>query len=174
MIEGYKGEYAMLILDFILKLMVGILFYIFRAIKWVVPILLISFCFGTWLEDRDSLNTPQKVADYYTSHVDYYYTKHATPYRQPEEILRSGVGGCTDAANFAYETLKYHGYTCAIYEVYNAKRGHAFCVVLIDGKYDRVTNYGYVRARKVYVREMAKSIYPDMTGYRRVKGNLLK
>jgi len=132
--------------------------------------MLLLLCSSSYAESyeqcRERLNTPAKIGYFVKHNIKYCFIKEATPYRTAEEVFRSRSGGCTDIANFAYTMLVYHGYTAAVYEMWNDNRGHAFTVyVLRSGKYGAIDSiYGNQQWERQRVWTIAKLIYANYGG----------
>jgi hypothetical protein len=84
-----------------------------------------------------------------------------------EELWARKRGDCEDYAAFAKALLDRAGYTTVLFSAWRQERdaggndGHTVVAFLENGRWNHISNLGYVRADAVTHEELAASIFPD-------------
>ncbi len=86
-----------------------------------------------------------------------------------EEIWARKKGDCEDYAAFAKALLDRAGYTTVLFSAWRQERdaggndGHTVIAFLENGRWNHISNLGYVRAQAGTHEELAASIFPNWT-----------
>jgi predicted transglutaminase-like cysteine proteinase len=86
-----------------------------------------------------------------------------------EELWARKRGDCEDYAILAKALLDRNGYTTVLFSAWHAAHdasgndGHTVVAFLEHGRWNHISNLGYVRAEAVTHEELAASIFPDWT-----------
>lgn len=86
-----------------------------------------------------------------------------------DEIWARKKGDCEDYAAFAKALLDRNGYTTVLFSAWRQERdaggndGHTVIAFLENGRWNHISNLGYVRAEAATHEELAASIFPNWT-----------
>jgi predicted transglutaminase-like cysteine proteinase len=86
-----------------------------------------------------------------------------------EELWAKKRGDCEDYAAFAKALLDRAGYTTVLFSAWRQERdaggndGHTVVAFLENGRWNHISNLGYVKAEAVTHEELAASIFPNWT-----------
>ncbi len=118
-------------------------------------------------------DTPAKVW-YLLDHVVAYAFDRAVwgadeYFATADELWSRKKGDCEDYAAFAKALLDRAGYTTVLFSAWRQERdaggndGHTVVAFLEGGRWNHISNLGYVRAQAVTHEELAASIFPNWT-----------
>lgn len=86
-----------------------------------------------------------------------------------DELWARKKGDCEDYAAFAKALLDRNGYTTVLFSAWRQERdaggndGHTVIAFLENGRWNHISNLGYVRAEAATHEELAASIFPNWT-----------
>jgi predicted transglutaminase-like cysteine proteinase len=118
-------------------------------------------------------DTPAKVWYLLEHTVTYTFDRHAYGadeyFASAEELWARKRGDCEDYAILAKALLDRNGYTTVLFSAWHAAHdasgndGHTVVAFLERGRWNHLSNLGYVRAEALTHEELAASIFPDWT-----------
>ncbi len=118
-------------------------------------------------------DTPAKVWYLLEQTVTYAYDRQVWGgdeyFATAEELWARKRGDCEDYAVFAKALLERNGYTTVLFSAWRPERdaggndGHTVVAVLEHGRWNHISNLGYVRAEAATQEELAASIFPTWT-----------
>jgi predicted transglutaminase-like cysteine proteinase len=118
-------------------------------------------------------DTPAKVWYLLERAVTYAFDRQvwgeAEYFATAEEFWARRLGDCEDYAAFAKALLDRNGYTTVLLSTWRGERdaggndGHTVVAFLERGRWNHISNLGYVRAEAATHEELAASIFPSWT-----------
>lgn len=118
-------------------------------------------------------NTPAKVWHLIEQAVTYAYDRQVWGvdeyFATAEELWAKKRGDCEDYAAFAKALLDRAGYTTVLFSAWRQERdaggndGHTVVAFLENGRWNHISNLGYIRAEATTQEELASSIFPNWT-----------
>lgn len=118
-------------------------------------------------------DTPAKVWYLLEKTVTYSFDRQAWGYDEyfatAEEFWSRKRGDCEDYAALAKALLDRNGYTTVLFSAWRPERdaggndGHTVVAFLENGRWNHISNLGYVKAEATTHEELAASIFPNWT-----------
>jgi hypothetical protein len=118
-------------------------------------------------------DTPAKVWHLLEHTVTYTFDRatwgHDEYFATADEFWARRRGDCEDYAAFAKALLDRAGYTTVLFSAWRQERdaggndGHTVVAFLENGRWNHISNLGYVRAEAATHEELAASIFPNWT-----------
>ncbi|HEY8369899.1 MAG TPA: transglutaminase-like domain-containing protein [Thermodesulfobacteriota bacterium] len=118
-------------------------------------------------------DTPEKVWHLLDRTVTYGFDRAVWGvdeyFATPEEFWAVKKGDCEDYAALAKALLDRNGYTTVLFSAWRQERdaggndGHTVVAFLENGRWNHISNLGYVRAQATTHEELAASIFPNWT-----------
>ncbi len=118
-------------------------------------------------------NTPAKIWHLLEQQVTYTFDRQVWGideyFATAEELWAKKRGDCEDYAAFAKALLDRNGYTTVLFSAWRQERdaggndGHTVVAFLEHGRWNHISNLGYVRAEAATHEELAASIFSNWT-----------
>ncbi len=118
-------------------------------------------------------NTPTKIWYLIERTITYAYDRQVWGvdeyFATAEELWAKKRGDCEDYAAFAKALLDRAGYTTVLFSAWRQERdaggndGHTVVAFLENGRWNHISNLGYIRAEATTQEELASSIFPNWT-----------